>query len=240
MALPKIDAPTFKLTLPASKKNINYRPFLVKEQKNLLMAMESNDSEIIEENIKHILQNCTLEDIDISSLPLVDMEYYFLHLRAKSVGEIVETKYKCNNEVDGKVCGSVMETSFNITDIKVEFPTNVSDVVQLTKDVGVKLKYPDFKIISELKNIKSATDMGFELVLNCVEYVFDGDSIYHASETPKQELVTFMESLTKEQFSKIEYFIQNVPKISKNIQIDCKKCGYHHNIDVESLQDFFV
>lgn len=240
MALPKIDVPTFKLTLPASKKNITFRPFLVKEQKNLLMAMESNDSEMIEENIKRILQNCTEEDIDISTLPLVDVEYYFLNLRAKSVGELIESKYKCNNEVDGNLCGKIIDTSFNLTDVKVDFPKDISDVIQLTKDIGVKLKYPDFRVVSELKNLKSSTDMAFEIVINCIDYVFDGDSMYHASETPKKELISFLESLTKEQFSKIEKFIENVPKLSKHIEFDCPKCGYHHSVDVEGLQDFFV
>ena len=111
MALPKLDVPTYEITLPVSKKKIKYRPFLVKEQKNLLMAIESNESETIQQNVQDILYNCTItEDIDIQRLPIVDVEYYFLQLRAKSVGEVVETRYRCNNNVDlDKTCGNIME-----------------------------------------------------------------------------------------------------------------------------------
>ena len=115
MALPKLDVPTYEIELPISKKTIKYRPFLVKEQKNLLMALESNESSTIQQNVRDILNNCTLtEGINIDKLPIIDVEYYFVNLRAKSVGEVVESKYKCNNEVEGKVCGNLMEKEINL------------------------------------------------------------------------------------------------------------------------------
>jgi len=240
MALPRIEAPTFTITLPISKKQIKFRPFLVKEQKILFMAMESGERDIVEENIKQILQNCAVTEIDINTLPIVDIEYYFLNLRAKSVGEIIESKYKCNNEVGDKECGNIMETSFNINDIKVEFPENVSDVIQLTNKIGVKMKYPDFSLVSKLEDSYSITDMAFEMILNCIEYVFDEDAFYYSHETPKEELMLFLESLTKEQFDKIQNFVENVPKLKKQINMTCSKCGYKHSVDVEGLQDFFV
>ena len=110
MALPKLDTPTYELELPVSKKQIKFRPFLVKEQRNLLMALESNDSSSTQNAIRDILNNCTItEDIDIDKLPIVDIEYYFLNLRAKSIGEIVESRYRCNNVVEGNECGNIME-----------------------------------------------------------------------------------------------------------------------------------
>ena len=102
MALPKIDVPVYELELPVSKRHIRYRPFLVKEQRNLLMALEADDTEIIEQNIRQVLINCTIGEIDVDSLPITDVEFYFLQLRARSVGEVVQNKYKCNNEVDSK------------------------------------------------------------------------------------------------------------------------------------------
>ena len=121
MALPKIDAPTYELTLPLSKKTIRFRPFLVKEQKNLMMAMESDDSETIERNVRQVLTNCTITDnIDIDKLPVIDVEFYFLHLRARSVGEVVENNYVCTNQVHGEQCGNKMKSSFNILDVQVE------------------------------------------------------------------------------------------------------------------------
>ena len=240
MALPRIEAPTFSITLPLSKKQIRYRPFLVKEQKILLMAMESGESDIIEENIRQVLQNCTVDEIDINNLPIVDIEYYFLNLRAKSVGEIIESKYKCNNVVDEKTCGNIMESSFNILDVKVEVPNDISDVILISGTIGVKMKYPDFSLVSKLEDSYSTTDMAFELILNCIEYVFDDDTFYYSHETPRDELMVFLESLTKEQFDKIQNFVENVPKLKKQINLTCSKCGFQHNIDVEGLQDFFV
>jgi hypothetical protein len=121
MPLPKIDTPIYDLVLPLSKKEIRFRPFLVKEQKNLLMAMESNDKESVEKNVKQVLINCTVtEDVDIEKLPVVDVEYYFLNLRARSVGEVIENRYRCDNEVNSEKCGNIMDVKLNILDIKVE------------------------------------------------------------------------------------------------------------------------
>ena len=161
MALPKIDSPIYDLELPLSKQKIRFRPFLVKEQKNLLMAMESNDSDSIEKNIKQVLTNCTLtEKFDVDSLPVLDIEYYFLNLRARSVGEVVENKYRCDNQItteagDVKSCGNIMESSLNILDIKVEFNKENQDVIQLTPTISVRLKYPQFSVLKKLKDLSS-------------------------------------------------------------------------------------
>ena len=237
--LPIIEAPSYEITLPVSKKTLKFRPFLVKEQKILLMAMESKEDDVTENNVKQVLQNCTLSDIDVNSLPLVDIEYYFLNLRARSVGEVVETRYKCENDVGGKPCGNVMETSFNVLDVEVELPENTEETIEITPDVGVKMKYPSFSVVDKLKGLDAATDMAFELILECVDYVYDKDNFYYAHETPKEELMAFIESLTNEQFLKLEKFVENLPKIHKNIEIVCSKCGFVHNIEVQGLNNFF-
>lgn len=240
MALPKIDVPTFKLTLPISKKEIRYRPFLVKEQKILLMAMETNEKEIIQDNIKQILSNCLLDEIDIDSFPMIDIEYYFLHLRAKSVGELVESKYKCENVVNGDTCNNVMDTKFNILDVQVEYPEKVEDIIKLTPTVGIKLKYPNFDVVERIQELDSVTDAAFELIVDCIEYIFDDDAMYYPHETSKEEMIEFLESLTKDQFDKIEKFVNNMPKLKKTIEVKCSKCGFEHKIDVEGLDNFFV
>lgn len=240
MALPKIDAPTYEISLPVSKKNVKFRPFLVKEQKILLMAMESGEKDVIENNIRQVLQNCSLEQaIDVENLPLIDIEYYFLNLRARSVGEKVETKYRCENDVDGKPCGHINDVSFNILDTKVEFPEEMNDTIPLDGKIGIKMKYPEFSVIRKLENAETITDVGFELVIDCIDYIYDEDNIYHAHETPKEELMQFLESLTKEQFDKIESFVDNMPKLEKKINFICSKCGFNHNINVQGLDDFF-
>jgi hypothetical protein len=240
MALPKIDTPIYELNLPLSKKRIQFRPFLVKEQKNLLMAMESDDSENIESNIRQVLRNCTLtEGIDIDKLPIIDVEFFFINLRARSVGEIVENKYRCENMIGTEVCNNSMEVKLNLLDIKVDIDENVKDVINLTDKISIKLKYPEFKIIEENANLENVTDAAFNMVAKSVEYIFDGEQYYYANETDPNELVTFIESLSQEQFSKIEDFFAHLPKLNKIVPIICSKCGFNHTIDVEGLESFF-
>jgi len=240
MALPKIDTPTYNLTLPLSKKNITFRPFLVKEQRNLLMAMESDDKESIEQNVRQVLTNCTLtKGVDIEKLPVIDIEFYFLNLRARSVGEIVDNKYRCNNVVNDKSCGNIMETSLNILDIKVTNISEDAELIQLTDKISIKLKYPEFSVIKRVSKLKSSTDVAFEMIADSVEYIYDGEQMYYASETPRKELVEFIESLNQTQFSKMEHFFTNLPKLEKKIEIKCSRCGHEHKLDVEGLESFF-
>lgn len=240
MPLPKIDTPVFDLVLPLSKKKIKFRPFLVKEQKNLLMAMESGDRETIEKNVKQVLQNCTLtEDVDIDKLPVIDIEFYFLNLRARSVGEVVENKYRCDNEVEGNKCGNVMEVAVNLLDLKVTNITENNDLIQLTNDVFVKLKYPEFSVLKSISDKSEVADIAFEMVAESVEYVFDGEQYYYSNEVPKEELIEFIESLSQQQFSKIEEFFTNLPKLEKKIEMKCSRCGFQHMLDIEGLESFF-
>jgi hypothetical protein len=245
MALPKIDLPVYELELPLSKKKISFRPFLVKEQRNLLMAMESDDVETVEQNIRQVMINCTLtEGINFDSLPIIDVEYYFLNLRARSVGEVVSNRYRCNNEVtkeDGEIkeCGNMMDVDVNILDIKVEHQGEFTNEIQVTDKIVVKLKYPEFSFLNRAKNIESATGLAFDMIAESIESIYDGEQFYYASETPPDELVEFVESLNQEQFAKLEQFFLNLPKLNKRIEMDCKKCGFHHIIDVEGLESFF-
>lgn len=240
MALPKIDSPIYELTLPLSKKHIRFRPFLVKEQRNLMMAMESDDKDTIEKNIKQVLHNCTLtEGVDIDTMPILDVEYYFIQLRARSVGEVVENKYKCENTVDDKVCNNTMDVSINLLDIKVELTEDNKDEIQLTNTISMKLNYPKFSILEKTSKIENAAEMAFNMIIESIEYLFDGEQYYYAKETPKKELVDFVESLNHEQFAKIESFFNNLPKLNKKMECVCKKCGFQHLIEVEGLENFF-
>jgi hypothetical protein len=136
MALPKIDTPVYELDLPLSKKHIRFRPFLVKEQKNLMMALEADDKETIERNIKQVLTNCTItEDVDIDKLPVIDVEYYFINLRARSIGEMVENDYICTNEVNGEQCGGKMKGVLNLLEIRIDIDPNQKDVIQITDKI---------------------------------------------------------------------------------------------------------
>ena len=239
MALPKIDVPSYELELPLSKKKIKYRPFLVKEQRNLLMAIEANDTKSVQRTIKDILNNCTLtEGIDVDKLPIIDIEYYFINLRAKSVGEVVEARYKCNNEVDDVECGNIMEKEINLLDIKVQENDSSPDI-QLTDKISIRMKYPDFGVVQNSIELEDITEVTFNMIAQSIEYVYDGEQFHYASETTPEELLQFVESLNQEQFNKIEKFFENLPKLKETVNLTCSKCGFHHTIEVEGLENFF-
>ena len=240
MALPKIDTPVYELDLPLSKKHIRFRPFLVKEQKNLMMALEADDQETIERNIKQVLTNCTItEDVDIDKLPVIDVEYYFINLRARSIGEMVENDYICTNEVNGEQCGGKMKGVLNLLEIRIDIDPNQKDVIQITDKISIKLKYPEFSLVEKLSKKDSAVDIAFEVVIDSIEWIFDGEQYYNANESTKEELMAFIESLNQDQFKKIEAFFDDLPVLNKKIEIKCGKCGFDHTIDVEGLESFF-
>jgi len=240
MALPKLDVPTYEIELPISKKTIKYRPFLVKEQKNLLMALESNESSTIQQNVRDILNNCTLtEGINIDKLPIIDVEYYFINLRSKSVGEIVETRYRCNNEVEEKVCGNIMEASVNLQNIQPYREEEVSPEIQLTDKITIKMKYPEFGIIKDSLNMEDITEVTFNLISESIEHIYDGDQFYYAHEAEPGEMLEFVEGLNQAQFEKVEHFFNNLPKLKETVEMTCSKCGFYHKIDVEGLENFF-
>ena len=239
MALPKLEVPTYELELPLSKKKIKYRPFLVKEQKNLLMAMESGDATTIQHNVREILNVCTLSEIDVDELPIIDIEYYFINLRAKSVGEVIESKYRCNNEVDGKECGNIMEKDVDLSKITVDIDETNNPEIQITDKIVIKMKYPEFGIVRSSLQYNDITDLTFNMIAQCVEYIYDGDQFYYAKETTPEEIMEFIESMNQEQFAKLEAFFDKLPKLQEVIEMDCKKCGFHHKIKVEGLESFF-
>lgn len=240
MALPKLDVPTYEIELPVSKTKVKFRPFLVKEQRNLLMALESNESSAIQQNVKDILYNCTLtEGIDIEKLPIIDVEFYFINLRAKSVGEMIESKYKCNNVVEGKECGNIMEAEVNLQDISVDMNGEVSPEIQLTPQIAIKLKYPEFGIVQDSLEMDSVAATTFNMIAKSIEYIYDGEQFYYSADATQEEMLQFVESMNQEQFAKVENFFNNLPKLKKNIEIDCSKCGFHHKIEIEGLENFF-
>ena len=242
MALPKIDVPIYEIELPLSKQKVKFRPFVVKEQRNLLMALEANDSETVKTNIKNVLASCTLsDDVDIEHLPVVDVEYYFLHLRARSVGEIVENSYKCNNEVEiDKTCGNIMDVKVNLLDIGVEMPEGTQDTVQITDKITIKLKYPEFSVMEKINAESSIEEFAFRIIAESIEYIHDSEQFYYAKESSPEELLEFVESLNQSQFDKLQVFFENLPRLRTKVDFKCNKCGFDHSIDVEGLESFFV
>ena len=240
MSLPKLEVPTYELELPLSKQTIKFRPYLIKEQKALMMALESSDAKTIQHNVREILNVCTLsKDVDIDELPIVDIEYYFLNLRAKSVGEISETKYRCNNEVDEKVCGNLMEAKVDLTQIKPVQTEYVDPEIKLTDKIVVKMKYPPFKLIKDSVELTDIVEVTFNMLAQSIESIYDGEQFHYAKEQTTEDLVGFIEQLNQEQFEKLENFFNSIPKLTKKIEMKCSKCGFEHHLDVEGLESFF-
>jgi hypothetical protein len=244
--LPKIDVPLYEITLPLMKKKVKFRPFLVKEEKILLMAAESKDETGVILAIKQILTNCLVTKIDVDDLPILDFEYLFLHLRARSVGETVDLQYQCNNEIDEggekRKCNSLVKLSFNALEVEPELNGKETNKLELTPKLGIVLKYPTFGSIEKMTSIEqiNPTNVVVETILGSIDYIYDDESIYYAKDTPKEELIEFIDSLTREQFGKIQQFFENIPKLTKKLDFKCGKCGYSDNIEVEGIQSFFA
>ena len=240
MALPKLDVPSYEIDLPVSKKKLKYRPVLVKEQRNLLMALESQDSNSTQQAVRDILINCTLsDDVDIDKLPIIDIEYYFINLRAKSVGEIVESRYRCNNIVDDKECGNIMEKNIDLTQIKVQVAEDIKPEIQLTPQISIKMKYPEFGIVKDSLKFEDINEVTFNMIAESIEHIYDGEQFYYGHEAQPGEMLQFVEGMNQEQFSKVEKFFDNLPKLKEDVNITCSKCGFNHTIEVEGLESFF-
>jgi hypothetical protein len=243
--LPKVDVPLYEITLPLMKKKVKFRPFLVKEEKILLMAAESDDQNAVILAIKQIITNCLVTKIDVDDLPIMDFEYLFLHLRARSVGETIDLQYKCNNDIneggEERKCNHLVKLSFNALEIEPELNSNEVNKIELTPKLGIVLKYPTFGSIDDLtekKNV-SATELVLKTIISSIDYIYDDESLYYAKDTPKEELIDFVDSLTREQFSQIQNFFENIPKLKKKLDFNCGKCGYSDTIEIEGIQSFF-
>lgn len=251
MALPKIDLPVFDLKLVSVTEPVKFRPFLVKEEKLLLMALQSGKEEDVLKSIKQVINNCMVTNLDIDTLPIFDIEYLFLNVRARSVGEKVESYFVCRNVIDTKkkedgtdedeVCMHMMPVEVNILDIKPPIEDLPSKIF-LHKDIGVQMKFPtlvSFKSVQNLTLSEDSSDL-YDMIYECCEYVFDQNGVYYTNETSKEEFTNFLEGLTQEQFEKIVNFFEKMPTIKHDVQHACQKCGFKHDLHLEGLSDFFT
>lgn len=231
MALPKLDTPTFELTLPSNNKKIKFRPFLVKEHK-ILLTMSEAENEEVSRIIRELVDVCTFNKLKVDDLPHFDIEYIFMNLRAKSIGEMVDVNINCE-------CGNKIETQFNIEEVKVEKPKEHSNKIMLTDSVGVEMRYPT---IDEVIDVFATNDNKkvVDLIIKSINTIFDTEQVWSAKEQTKEELEEFIFSLTKNQFQQLEEFFVTAPKVVQVIEADCNKCGKHNSVRLEGLQNFFV
>jgi len=248
MNLPKIDLPIYEFELPSTGKKLKFRPFLVKEQKILLMALEeqkteSNDKTIVDA-VKQIIRNCIVEkDFDINQMSSFDIEYFFIHLRARSISEKVNMSFRCKNTVEDKECNNLMQFEHDIlTSTIIEKKPNHNKTIFFTKDVGVVMKYPSFNAVETLvsKNKKTSIETALDMIINSIDYFFDKDNIYHVKEMEKKDVLEYIENIPKSSFDKMDNFFNTMPNIKSNIEHTCSKCGFQHVIPLEGLTSFFV
>ena len=231
MALPILETPTYELILPSTNKKVKYRPFLVKEYKIQLTSVEADANEI-SRIVTELVDNCTFNKLDISKLAHFDVEYLFLNIRAKSISETADIVINCE-------CGTKIDYTLEITNLKVVKDEKTTNKVMLTEDVGVVLRYPKFDEMLDIRdNANSARVV--ELITNCVDAVFTKDDYFDKDSYTNEELSTFISSFTKKQFDKLEEFFRNIPKIVQHIEVDCPSCKKHNEVDLEGLQNFFV
>jgi hypothetical protein len=242
--LPKIDVPIYETKLVSTGQTLKFRPFLVKEQKLFLMASQSENQSDVVESIKQILNNCILtENFKVEELPIFELEYLFLQLRARSVGEVVDLKYSCNNKIwddegNEKTCGGVVKCEVNVLNITPKKSEGHTNKITITEKLGMMMKYPSFK---SLEGHNSGNDTEYmDLIVDCIDFIYDDEQIYHAKDMSKEELVEFVESMTTKDFEKLEKFFQTMPRNYTDIHFKCPKCGYTEDIEVEGLQNFFV
>lgn len=242
--LPKIDHPTYEVKLISRKELVKFRPFLVKEQKLLMMAKESAEIGTLVRNLKQVAKNCVLDEkLDVDTLPLVDLELLFLHFWARSVGEIQNVYYKCTNQItkeDGSTsnCGMIVEHAVNLLEIPIENEL-ASGKIELTPKIGIQMKLPSFDAIEGLDKIPEE-DRDFYLASKCIDYIWDESSVHHSTEATAEEMLNFVENLSSDKYQKIEEFFESSPKIRLQIMKVCPKCGYQHDIELEGLEDFFL
>ena len=233
MTLPVINTPTYELVVPSTKETLVYRPFLVKEEKILLMAMEEEKDSQLNRALKQVVHNCTFEKIDVGKLPLFDLEYIFLRIRAKSVGEVAKLQVLC--EDDGE---TYVPIEVDLETIEVEFQEDHSTKIELTDEIGIEMGYPTFEFLN-FKADQTEVNQLFDIIGSSIERVYEGETVYEKADFSKKDLKVFLESLTSEQFLRVQKFFETMPRLRHKLEVTNPKTKKVNEITLEGLQAFF-
>jgi len=236
MALPKLTTPTYELEIPSTDEKIKYRPFLVKEEKILMIAMESKSSADITQAVKDIVMECTFNKVDISNMPMFDVEYIFLNIRSKSVGEVSKLKILCQD--DGKTYADV---ELDLNEVKVQVGDDHTNKIELTEDMGLIMKYPTIDSFSEtgIRDINPSNML--DVISTCILQIYEkkGEKTYDPKDQTKKELTEFIEQLNTKQFKDVQKFFETMPKLKHEITIKNPKTKKENKVTLTGLNDFF-
>jgi hypothetical protein len=237
MALPKIGIPTYELELPSTGKTIKYRPFVVKEEKVLLLALESEDDKEIKNAVKDLIKNCVQSRIKVEDLPSFDLEYIFLKIRAASVSEEISMMVTCRDDNTTQV-----EAKININEVKVFKPEGHTNKIMLDDHTGIVMNYPgmDRFIDSEFLNKDIKTDEVFDFIADSVDQIFNEEEVWDSSTTSKKEMKEFVETLTAKQFEVIQNFYETMPRLLHKFKVANPNTEEESEYTIEGLQNFFV
>mgnify|MGYP001391820197 FL=1 len=233
MGLPKLNSANYELSLPSTGATIKYRPFLVKEQKALMIAQESEDDKVIESTFAQIINDCVADNVDPYKMPMFDIEYVFLKIRSKSVGEIAELRVTCPDDEKTKV-----NVSIPLEEVDVQMKENHTNVITLTDDISVIMRYPclgDMKGFNALGETKSL----FEMVKRCIHEVHDGKEVYRRVDMSEKDLEDFIDSMSSKNFESVGEFFSSMPKLSYDLEVENPKTKVKSVIPIEGLQSFF-
>ena len=236
MALPKLNTPTYELEVPSTDEKIKYRPFLVKEEKILMIAMESKDNAQIVNAVKQIVSECTFNKLNIASLPMFDVEYIFLNIRAKSVGEVSKLKILCPD--DKKTYANV---EVDLTEVQVHVDDKHTNKIELTDSMGMIMTYPTIDSFTETGIQSINAENMIEVISSCVLQIYEnnGENVYQAKDQTKKELTEFIESMNSAQFKKVQSFFDTMPKLKHTIKVKNPKTKKSSEITLSGLNDFF-
>jgi len=246
MPLPRVNTPTYELTIPSSGKKVKYRPFLVKEEKLLLMALEDGAPSTMSKAMKDIISACTEDEVKLKDLSPFDIEYFFLQLRGKSVGDVLNLTFpkpynlECGEK--NKDCNESCAIEIKIDDIMMDSSKIKENKIELSDSIGIKMNYPQFETLQKFGGItdENATSNDiFKVITECIEYVWDGDEIYKAKDSTKKELDDFIESLSSVQFQKIKEFLEGMPTLRHTVEWKCPKCEKEAPLLLEGIDAFF-
>ena len=237
MALPKLDVPIYELTVPSTDEKIKYRPFLIKEEKILLIAMESGESEDVIQAVKQIVAECTFNKIKLGDAPMFDVEYMFLNIRAKSVGEISKLRVLCQD--DKKTYANV---EVDLSEIQVQVDDSHTNKIELTDEMGVIMKYPTIDSFSQNEIQDVSTENMLEIIIACIDHIYDkkGEEVFAAKDSTKKELMEFIEQLNTQQFQDIQRFFDTMPSLKHDITVKNPKTKVESIVTLTGLNDFFA
>ena len=236
MTLPKINAPEYSLVVPSTGVEVKYRPFLVKEEKLLLIAQETGDEKSLYGAIKNLIHNCCHGQLDVDTMPLFDVEYVFLQLRSKSVGEMAEVLVICPDDGETEV-----KVKVNLNELTVELPSKDHNKIKLTDDIGIVMAYPNLAsvLLTAVDKDKNTSELMFDTILECMFQIWQGEEVFAATDYSHKEILDFIDSLSHDQFEKIQQFFETMPSVKKEVEVTNPKTKIVSKVDIEGMNSFF-